>query len=108
MMVRADVPACAGTLAYWNTYDSLATCLRTNPVNEEKKSAAIASLRLATENYAFVDIVKNPPDQSFVSPVDLTANLDAVEATSFSSDADLQEVCHHRSNIAVSDCFSFL
>jgi hypothetical protein len=92
LFAAAETPACASSLRYWETYETLTTCLRSNPVNEDNKAAAISSLRLAIQNYAFVDIAKSPPDQSFVQPVDLSTALDKVAATTYSSDADLQEV----------------
>jgi hypothetical protein len=92
LFAAAEIPACASSLRYWETYETLTSCLRSNPVNEDNKAATISSLRLAIQNYAFSDIIKSPPDQSFVQPVDLTANLDLVAASTYSSDNDLQEV----------------
>ncbi len=85
-------PSCASSLSYWNSYDSLTACLRSNPASDENKLAAIDSLRLAIENYAFVDIIKNPPNKKLAEPVDLEAGLNSVAGAKFASDADLHEV----------------
>lgn len=91
-VVQADVPSCASQLQYWNSYKALSSCLRSSAVSNEKKLDAIHSLRLAVENYAFVDIAINPPDKNFAVPVNVRDGLDLVEKSSYKTDADLQQV----------------